>query len=158
MTRKLFLKLVHSKLVYWLTATVAILCFLASAQELGNTKIKDFSAVLDRQKPPFETQVKSLLQGSQAEPRGGLIFIRDAKLKTFRETGDLEMTVIAPRCVFDTAHSTVSSSGHLEVQSGDGRFSLEGEGFLWQKTNNVLIISNSMQTIIRGESKTASKK
>ena len=152
--RKFFLKVLRGGLVYGLSA----FCFFATAQEFGNTVIKDFSAVLERQKPPFETQVKSLLKGSEAEPHGGLIFIRDAQLLTFNDAGGLDMTVTAPKCVFDTAQKSVSSSGHLEVQSGDGAFYMSGEGFLWQQTNNVLIISNNMQTIIRSEPQKPSKK
>ena len=147
---------------------LAGLGFIASAENLGNYVITDFSAVLENHKAPYETQMKSLLQGAEAEPQsGGQTLIRSLKLKTFSETGELQMLVQAPECVFATlrdsnsvgaVHYTVSSGGHLTAQSGDGRFVFEGEGFLWQQTNNVLIISNRVQTVIQSEPKKASKK
>ena len=172
---KLFLKRGRAKLVYWLMLPLAALSFgslvywamlplatvgfVSSAQNFGNTVVKDFAAVLENHKAPHETQIKSLLQGTEAEPQsGGRVLIRGLKLQTFTDSGDVEMIVLAPQCVFDTARKAVFSDGHLEVLSGDGRLSFEGEGFLWQQTNNVLIISNRVQTLIRGESKTASKK
>ena len=138
---------------------LAGLCFIASAQNFGNTVVKDFAAVLENHKAPHETQMKSLLQGVEAEPQSdGVVLIRGLKLQTFTETGEIQMIVQAPECVFDTAHHTVSSRGHLDAQSGDGRFYFEGEGFLWQQTNSILIISNRVQTVIRDEPKKTLKK
>lgn len=101
--------------------------------------------------PPHETQLKSLLQGAEAEPlSNGLIFIRQLKLQTFDEKGAGQMVVHAPRCVFDTTRRTVSSAGPLEVESDDGKLHLQGQGFLWCQTNLDLIISNTVHTTIRG--------
>ena len=33
--------------------------------------------------------------------------------------------------------------------SSDGRYSIEGNGFLWRTTNSSLIISNNVRTLIR---------
>src|SRR5207244_10905831 len=43
---------------------------------------------------------------------------------------------------------SASSSGRLRVQAADGKFSIEGEGFLWQQTNSSLFISNRVHTTI----------
>jgi lipopolysaccharide export system protein LptA len=37
------------------------------------------------------------------------------------------------------------------VQTADGKFSIEGEGFLWQQTNSSLFISNRVHTIVHPE-------
>ena len=131
---------------------------IVAAQQFGNTVVKDFAAVLENHKAPHETQMKSLLQGAEAEPQpDGQVLIRGLKLQTFTVTGEVEMIVQSPQCIFDTVRHRVYSEAHLEVQSGDGRFTFAGEGFLWQQTNNVLIISNRVQTVIRSEPKKASK-
>jgi hypothetical protein len=136
-------------LVYCLSAAMAIFGFVALAQQMSNTVVKDFS-VPESFDPPHEKQLKSLLQGAEAEPQsGGLILIRRLKLQSFTETGETQMVVLAPQCVFDTTQHTVNSAGHLDARSGDGRLFIEGEGFLFQQTNLNLIISNRVHTIIR---------
>ena len=37
------------------------------------------------------------------------------------------------------------------MQTADGKFSIEGEGFLWQQTNSTLLVSNRVHTIIHPE-------
>jgi hypothetical protein len=156
---KLFLKTKRRAPVYWLVAALAIFGFGAMAQRMANTLAKGFS-VPEYYDPPHEKQLKSLLQGEEAEPLSGnlsLILIRRLKLQAFAETGETQMVVRAPQCVFDTTQRAVSSTGHLEAVSGDGRFFLEGEGFLFQQTNLNLIISNRVHTVIRGTPKIAPK-
>ena len=124
----------------------------AAAEKPAPDSVKDFS-VPEYYDPPHEKQMKSLLQGAEAEPQpGGLIWITDAKLQTFSETGQAQMLVQAPHCVFDSVQRTVSSSGPLSVKSVNGQFYLDGEGFLWQQTNSVLTISNRVRTIIHNAS------
>ena len=125
----------------------------ASVEKPSSTTIKDFS-VPEYFDPPHEKQMKSLLQGAEAEPQpGGMIAIAEVKFQTFNEkTGQAEIQVRAPHCIFDSVSRTVSSSGPLTVQSVNGQFYLEGEGFLWQPTNSNLIISNRVRTVIRNAS------
>lgn len=123
--------------------------FTVSAQTNSTTKVKDFS-VPEYYDPPHETQLKTLLQGAEAEPASeGRILISEAKLQTFAQNGQPQMLVEAPHCVFDSVRRAVSSPGPLRVRSADGKLNLEGEGFLWQQTNSNLIISNRVRTIIR---------
>ncbi len=142
----------------WLALLLAVSGLAASPERFGNTVVKDF-AVPDNFGPPHETQMKSLLQGDEAEPQsGGQILIRGLKLQTFNEAGEIQMVVRAPQCVFDTAQHTVFSNGRLEAQSGDGRFFFEGEGFLLQQTNSTLTISNRVHTLIKNPRPAALKK
>jgi len=146
-------------LVWCLSAAMAIFAFGAVAQKMTNTVVKDFS-VPENYGPPHENQLKSLLQGAEAEPQAddsSLILITELKLQMFAEDGALQMLVRAPHCVFDMRRREVSSAGHLEARSGDGRFFLEGEGFLFQQTNLNLTISNRVHTVIQSAPKIAPK-
>jgi hypothetical protein len=132
-----------------LLATLCAFALMLSAQTNTTTKVKDFS-VPEYYDPPHETQMKTLLQGAQAEPGPeGRILITDVKLKRFAEDGQLQMTVEAPQCVFDSVRRAVSSPGPLHVRSTDGKLNLEGDGFLWEQTNSNLIISNRVHTVLR---------
>lgn len=123
-----------------------------SAQSSAEGSFKRFQAPLEYFPPPHELQIKSFLEGAEAEPGpDGLIYIRDAKLQTFQENGTNEMTVIAPNCIFDTKQQTVNSAGPLQVQTADDKLLLRGtEGFIWRQTNSDLFISNRVDTIVSG--------
>ena len=99
--------------------------------------------------PPHETQMKSLLEAAKARrlPEGQYL-CTDAILQTFAETGQRELIVRAPECVADPVSHGANSAGPLKVQTGDGQFTLEGEGFLWQQTNSTLFVSNHVHTIL----------
>jgi lipopolysaccharide export system protein LptA len=102
--------------------------------------------------PPHETQMKSLLEGAQVQRQpDGRVLVTDAKWRTFRVTGEGELAAEAPQCLYDPNQRTVSSSGPLHVQTADGKFSIEGEGFLWHQTNSVLLVSNRVHTILHAE-------
>ncbi len=102
--------------------------------------------------PPHETQVKSTLEGSGAETQpDGRVLITDAKYRTFRLTGESELAVEAPACFYEQGQRTISSSGPLRVQIADGKFFIEGEGFLWQQTNSTLQVSNRVHTTLHPE-------
>jgi hypothetical protein len=122
---------------------------IASAQSSANNTIKRFRAPLEYFEPPHELQVKSLLEGSEAEPEpDGLILIHDARLQTFQTNGTMEMTITAPQCVFDSKDQTVNSSGPFKMRMSDDSLLQEGVGFFWVKTNSDLIISNSVHTTV----------
>ena len=85
--------------------------------------------------PPHQQQVKSILSGAEAQPQpGGLLIIKQLKLRTFYPDGQPDMIVTAPECIYDTMSGTASSAGPLHLQNGDGKFMVEGEGFLWRQT------------------------
>ncbi|HVV01292.1 MAG TPA: LptA/OstA family protein, partial [Verrucomicrobiae bacterium] len=101
---------------------------------------------------PHETEMKSLVQGQRARPQGaGKVLIDQARLETFRETGDHEFVAEAPQCLLDQTSHVLQSPGPIEVRTADGKFVLDGEGFLWLQTNSVLFISNHVHTTIQPE-------
>ena len=83
--------------------------------------------------PPHQNQMKFLLAGAEARAQGSSAFlITQMKLQTFRTNGEPEIVIEAPECVYDSAKRLASSPGRLRVETGDGRFFVEGEGFLWR--------------------------
>ncbi len=78
--------------------------------------------------------------------------LKQAKLETFAKTGELETTTSAPECVFDTVNKVLSSAGSVQMQTADGKFFIQGEGFLAReasKGNYTVVISNKVETTIR---------
>jgi len=122
-----------------------------TAQQSIFGRVKDFS-VPEYYDPPRQNQVKSLLTGAEAQPQAdGTFLIKEVKLETYRETGERTVIVVAPECVYDSARRTASSASRIQVQTGDGQFSIEGEGFLWRQSVSSLIISNRVHTTVRLE-------
>jgi hypothetical protein len=142
-------------------ALVAVVCVFvfslafAAGQTTGNSG-KGFKAPLEYFDPPHEYQMRSYLEGSQSEMGpNGTVIIHDAKLQTFREDGTKEMIVNAPQCLYDYGRHIVSSAGPLQVQTWDYHnkraLQLHGSnGFYWQQTNSLLIVSNQQSTTISG--------
>jgi hypothetical protein len=145
---KLFLKFNGRGVSALSLAIFAIAGLVVAAPKVGNTVIKDF-AVPEKYDAPNEKQLKTLLEGAEAEPQpGGFILIRNVKWQSFAETGQTQLVVKAPACVLDSVQRSVSSDGRLEAVIGDGRFFIEGEGFSIQQTNLVLNISMRVHSVI----------
>lgn len=140
-------------LAFFLAAPVLFFTCNASAQK--GFEAEGFQAA-DFFGPPHETQMKSFLKGAQARPLdNGMLLLVQAALETFRETGERELMVQAPECLYDTTNKTASSSGPMHAQTADSKFSIEGEGFLWRQTNSILFISNRVHTVVQSELLTA---
>jgi lipopolysaccharide export system protein LptA len=134
---------------YLLAAATAFLAWSASAQK--GFEAQGFQAA-DFYGPPHETQMKSFLKGAQARPLdNGLLLVVQAVLETFRETGERELMVQAPECLYDTTNKTANSAGSMHAQTADTKFSIEGEGFLWRQTNSSLYISNNVHTVVQSD-------
>src|SRR6516165_3858418 len=128
---------------------ITLLLFAGSSHAQKGFEAQGFQAA-DYYGSPHETQMKSFLKGAQARPLdNGLLLLIEALLKTFRETGEHELTVRAPECFYDRTNRTASSAGPMHAETADGKFSIEGEGFLWRQTNSSLFISNRVHTIVQ---------
>ena len=130
--------------------SLAFLAGLARGQSAAGAKGEAIK-VMEPHDPPFESQVKTLLEGASADMlRGGRLFVlTNARLSTFSTNGTLEMRAETPSCIYDSALKTVSSEQRLQVWTADGMFT-EGYGFLFQFTNSNIIISNRVRTVVRG--------
>jgi hypothetical protein len=146
----------HPSLVTRLLAAGTILVFAIPSgrtQQDGIQHASDFTSV-EYFEPPHQQQMKSRLSGAEAQPQaGGLLVIKQLKLETFTMDGKPEMIVNAPECVYDTFNHVASSPGHLQAQTGDGKFRVEGDGFLWRQNDSFLTISNNQHTVIENTMK-----
>jgi len=134
-----------------LSALVILLVFAARAQNLPG-HATDFSSV-EYFDPPHERQMKTRLSGADALPvagNNGSVVIQQFKLETFTEDGRPELVAQAPECVYDAVNGVANSPGHLQVRNGDGKFRVEGDGFLWRRDGSSLTISNNVKTVIEG--------
>ena len=136
----------------WLLAAGAGLLFAVAfgvrAQQNGVQHANNFTTT-EYYEPPHQQQIKSILSGAEALPQpGGLLIIKQLKLETFNLDGKLELTVIAPECIYDTLNGVANSAGHLQVRTGDGKILTAGDGFLWRQSDQKLTISNNVCTVI----------
>ncbi len=131
-----------------LVAAVTVLSVVAldlRAQQTGHAT--DFTTT-EYWEPPHQQKIKSVLSGAEAQPQpGGLLIIKELQLRTFALDGKPEMIVTAPECIYDTLAGTANSAGPLQLQTGDGKYRVSGEGFLWRQTNQLLTISNQVRTV-----------
>jgi lipopolysaccharide export system protein LptA len=102
--------------------------------------------------PPFQSQLKSLVQGSKAESlSNSRLQVYDAKVQDFETNGQTKLIIQTPRCIYDRPAHAVSSSEPLHVQTGDGKFMTDGTGFLFVQTNGLLFISNRVHTFVQAD-------
>lgn len=133
-----------------LVAGLALQAVLSHAQQSSLGVMRHFS-VPDFHDPPHETQLRWLFKGAEARPQaGGLIYVRQITLEQFQPTGKRELLIESPECVFNSGTREASSTNTIRMQLQEGRFTLAGEGFHWQATNSLLMISNRVQTSLRG--------
>jgi hypothetical protein len=134
-----------------------VFCLAVAAAQSTNqsgprSTVKGFRAPLEYFDPPYELQVKSFLEGTEAVPgANGVVSIRDAILLTYHEDGSKEMIVTAPQCTYDSRQYIVSSAGPLQVRKLDDNIQVQGVGFYWLQTNSYLRISNQQQTTVYGK-------
>lgn len=99
---------------------------------------------------PNQRQMKFKLTGTEARPLAGeKVLIKNMKLQSFRPNGDREIVIEAPECLYDRPARQAGSPGPLQVQSGDGRFRIAGEGFAWRQDEKQLVISNNIRSTIQ---------
>src|ERR1041385_3820381 len=112
----------------------------AQAPAIGTVKDFTTSEYFDA---PNQDKVRFTIKGAEAQAQsGGRFLVKQTKLEVFRETGEREIIVETPECLYDSTQRTAISPSRLHVQTGDGRFSVEGEGFLWNQAASHLTISN----------------
>jgi lipopolysaccharide export system protein LptA len=120
-----------------------------SAQTFG--AMKGFK-VAEPYPTPNEKQTKSRLEAGQALPvRSGYLLSEGVTLWAFSESNTLQLVVRGQECFYSASNHTVNSSGPIQMQTADGKFSIEGVGFYWLQTNSSLFISNQVHTLILAE-------
>ena len=134
-------------LLAWLL--LAAWCAYGQAQKLEPRGLK----LAEHYPPPNESQVKSLLEGGRVQqPEAGYyLFSGGTTLSTFLTNGEPQVIIKADQCLYNYTAQVANSAGPLRVQTADGKFLLEGEGFLWLRTNSTLFISNRVHTVVQPE-------
>ena len=134
-------------------ALAAMFLFIATASNRAQPSIIGHASNFTSNmyfEAPNERQVKMRLSGAEALPLpGGLLDVRQLKIEKFNATGKLEATVLAPQCTLAPLDGVASSAGPLELVTGDGKFRVTGEGFLWRQEGSSLTISNNVHTVIQ---------
>ena len=151
------MKLIAAK--FYRAAGAAVFLFAAinnRAQQPGPLGgVKDLHATDFTQEQYYEQpngqQVKMRLSGAAAAPLpGGLLDVKELKVELFSTNGLLQAVAQAPQCTYAPLDNWASSAWRLEVWSADGKYRIEGEGFLLRQTNSSLTISisNHVHTVI----------
>ena len=115
---------------YAALAFLVLVPWAARAQPVVGGKGFKFPEYYDA---PHETQMKWLLECAQAKLQpDGRWRVTNAKWRTFRVNGDGELVAEAPECFYDKDQRSINSAGPLHVETADGKFSIDGVGFLYR--------------------------
>ena len=146
------MKAVGLKNGLWLAAMI---CFIVAVRDIaqqiptGRTDAFTTDMYFDH---PHEQQIQTRLSGAAATPLpGGLLDVKDLRIEAYSTNGVLQLVAKAPQCTYAMMDGQADSTGHLELQSGDGKFYIEGRGFrlLWRQNATSLTISNQVHTVIQ---------
>lgn len=100
--------------------------------------------------PPDDQKVKVRLSGAEMVPLPNSLFdVKQLTVEQFSLGGKVQARVMAPECQYAPLDAQASSAGHLHLELGDGRITVEGDGFFWRQNDNSLDISNNVITLIR---------
>jgi hypothetical protein len=92
---------------------------------------------------------KSVVRAEEYEvfPTNNMAALWNARIEFFGPDGtNLEWTALAREAVVDLNTREVSGTNRVFFRTADDRLFVTGEGFLWQQSNSVLILSNKTFT------------
>ncbi len=132
----------------WCLVFGAFLCE-AQAPSFGTATAKDFRNEIFYP-PPNLNQVKSVIKGGQGRQlTNNLIALTgNVEMETFRTNGQREIRLGATECVYDTKARVAFSPGAIKAESGDGKYMIAGEGFLWRQSDNSFVVSNRVHSTV----------
>jgi lipopolysaccharide export system protein LptA len=124
-----------------------VICVSAHAQPAISGKVSGgFQAPASRDNEGR----RHVLKGSDAKPIGNKIFeITAPRVTSFRPDNTLDMVIEAPICQFDSNSNIASSDSDLSFKTTDGRFSIQGAGWLWDPSQSHLTISNKVVALVQ---------
>jgi lipopolysaccharide export system protein LptA len=144
----------HS-LLGWASRVVVFLALFTGvmfSQQPGTVVVSNFSVFPEFYAPPYAAQAKSRFQATSARPLpAGRYLAIQPRLNTFLQDGQQQVLIEAPQCFYDSVARSANSASRLQMRTADGKFLIEGEGFLWQQTNSSLVISNDVHTTVQPE-------
>lgn len=96
-------------------------------------------------------RVVALVTGREVKPSlaAGQVLIGTFRLETYRYAPDrqTELTVESPSALFDPRGA--ASDRELTLSGADGRVAVTGQGWSWDRTSGLLIVSNRVQATLR---------
>ncbi len=112
-----------------------------------------FNATRYHPAPDFR-QMEIKLTGSEAMqlPGGKQFRVTKPHFTSYRKTGETEVIVETPECLFDETDPkarTLSSEQTLSMRTGADDFSITGRGFRWHQDLKTLVISNDVRALVR---------
>lgn len=122
-------------------------------QQRGQTRVSDFKVVdFYEAAGGSRNQLKYLIQGAEARPlTNNLVLVTELRAQHNFADGRTNLIATAPECIVNHAQRELYGPGHLRIQSSDGLYSIEGDGFFCRLTNFSFIISNRVRTVIQRE-------
>jgi len=124
-------------------ATLILTAGRVAALEANNFSTSEYYAGTNYTKLQFQ------LSAAQARSLSGdRQLLSKVKLLSFKLTGEPELVIEVPECVYDQNTRTVGSPGPLQVQSGDGRFRIAGDGFSYRQGESRVVISNRVHATV----------
>src|SRR6185437_8480371 len=124
--------------------------FVSFGQTLRSQSEDGARQVIQTYDPPNENQVKTDITSRHYDRANGHIVYQDAKINQYPVTGGApDMTAETPGCESDYQFNEFTSTNRLKASAGKGNFLLEGTGFSFSRTNNNLIVSNDVRSILK---------
>jgi hypothetical protein len=98
-------------------------------------------------------RLKGLLKGAEGQLLSNeVLLIQQMQLDYYHLNGQTNMVATAPLCLFDYGTRVAWSTGRLDLVGLEGAVRLRGyQGFEVRMTNNTMILSNRVRTVIRRE-------
>lgn len=96
--------------------------------------------------------LKARFSGVKARPLTASEFdVERLRVETFRPDGEADVVAEAPACrvVFTNDSFVVRSPGALLLRQVDGRYEVDGSGFVWDHSAQNLVVTNRGQTRLR---------
>ena len=121
----------------------------AQVPSLGKATAKNFENKVFYP-PPNLNQVKSVIRGGQGQQLTNSQFAltQGVAMETFRANGEREIRLEATECVYDQKARMAFSPGGIKAGSGDGKYTIAGEGFLWRQSDNSFVVSNRVHSTV----------
>lgn len=116
------------------------------AQERPVGRVKNFAV------PDYDAQNrrKAVLYGEEATSgANGLWQIQRLRIESYAGQTNPAWIVEAPACVYHDPSRHAWSDGPLTASSTDGQLQVTGQGFDWRQTDQQLVISNQVRTVLR---------
>lgn len=136
----------------WIAAIwlLAIICFERLSVRVSNAQKSVKAELIGFVFPiPDEQGGKTVIRGERGRVlEDDTIDLIGVVVETYRGL-EKEMIVEADQCFFDRVERVAWSEGALTVRAASGQYSVKGRGFQWTGSDSVLVISNSVETVLR---------